>query len=502
MALVSGLGFHKLCEWSFDPRYPSNFNYELLKDGDKVFLNLDYYGDFYNELIKHSPNKKFILISHNSDQSFTYQHYHHIKQYVHRIYAINNVCDNMNVITIPIAFQDYPQNHFKLILEKSLHRTKVQKSNLLYMNFSINTNPLKRTECYNTFKNCNWITNKNNISKEEFMNDILYSKYVLSPEGTGIDCHRIYEAIICGTIPIVKKTGTVMDKFYEKLPLLLVDDWNEITEEFLLKSYETHIKKLNEWLNKNKGWIRSDYWIQKLHLITFGDEKYHNTKQRLKNEAITSQFFNSVTLYGPEHFGVDFEHINFVKNNHRGYGYWIWKLYFVLKRLNEIQYNDILVYADSGSSVNINGKKRLNEYLSFLNDEKDNDIICFQMIHLEYKYTKSDIFEYFKASDDVKNSGQFVGGVLFIRKTDRIINFLSQLYKINSNNYNFLDDSHGKIPNHPQFIDCRHDQSTFSVAMKQLYKNKIVIPEETWPPSGDWNEVAHVPILAKRLRYI
>jgi hypothetical protein len=424
-----------------------------------------------------------------------------IKDYVYRIYAINNVCDNDNVVTIPLGFQDYPSNHFKLIVEMLLKSKKIEKKHLLYMNFSIHTNLTKRKECFETFKNYDWVTIQINVSKEHFMNDMLFSKYVLSPEGTGIDCHRIYEAIACGSIPIIKKSETRMDNFYENLPVVLIDDWKEITQEYLEENYNIYKSKLDTWLKNNSGWIQPKFWIQNTHFISFGCEKYSLTKLRLKKEAEDSHFFSSINIYSPKDFGEDFEHIPFIQNNPRGYGCWIWKLYFVLKKLRQIKDNDILVYADAGSSVNKDGKGRLNEYLTMLNDKNDKDILCFQMIHLEYKYTKNDIFEYFNVDDKHKNSGQYVGGVLFIRKTNRIIKCLEKLYEINSNNYNFLDDSRGNTPNHPEFIDCRHDQSTFSVMMKQLYNNKVVIPEETWPPNGDWDEVSHVPVLAKRLRY-
>ena len=29
-------------------------------------------------------------------------------------------------------------------------------------------------------------------------------KFIISPEGNGIDCHRHYEAILCGCIPIIE----------------------------------------------------------------------------------------------------------------------------------------------------------------------------------------------------------------------------------------------------------------------------------------------------------
>jgi hypothetical protein len=499
--VVSGLSFFKISDWSFDPRYPITFDYSKIKDGDRVFLNLDYFINFYKQI--NQPNKKkIVLITHNSDKSFTDEHYNMIKDYVYRIYAINNTCRNNNVVTIPIAFQDWPKNHFNLIVGLSLKHKSFEKKNLIYMNFSIGTNPVKRTQCFNYFNSYDWVTKKSNISKEEFMNDLLHSKYVISPEGAGIDCHRIYEAIAVGTIPIVKKTHTAMDEFYTKLPIILVEDWNEVTYDFLINDYNIYKNTLDHWLDTNKGWMTPEHWIQKLHFISFGDEKYTKTKLRLKKQALESKFFSSVNLYSPQDFGNDFKHRDFCLTNSRGYGYWIWKLYFILKKIKEIQYNDVLVFADAGSSVNKNGKKRLQEYLSFLNDEKDNDILCFQMIHLEHKYTKNDIFEFFNTNEEVKNSGQFVGGVLFIRKTNRIISFFEKLYEINSNNYNFIDDSPSKTKNHPDFIDNRHDQSTFSVLIKSEYNNKVVIPEETWPQiNDDWKLISHVPILATRLRF-
>lgn len=499
--VLSGLAFNKISDWSYDPRYPVNFNYNKLQDGDLVFLNLDYFYNFLQEIVRYGEKKKFNLITHNSDQSFTNAHFELIKDYVYRVYAINNTCDNINVITIPIGFQDYPSNHFKLIVEMLLKSKKIDKKHLLYMNFSINTNPSKREECFNTFKNYEWVTIRANISKEEYMNDVLFSKYILSPEGTGIDCHRIYESMACGTIPIIKRSNTEMDKFYEKLPVILVNEWSEINKNILEEEYVQHKKKMNEWMDNNQGWIQPRFWIQNIHFVSFGCDKYTLTKQRLKKEAEESNFFNSINIYSPKDFGSDFKHHDFITNNPRGYGCWIWKLYFVLKKLRQIKDNDILVYADAGSSVNKDGKGRLNEYLTMLNDKNDKDILCFQMIHLEYKYTKNDIFEYFNVDDKHKNSGQIHATVFIIKKTNRITQFLENMYHINSTNTNLIDDSRGNTPNHPEFIDCRHDQSIFSVMMKQLYNNKIVIPEETWPPNGDWNTVSHVPILAKRLRY-
>lgn len=63
-------------------------------------------------------------------------------------------------------------------------------------------------------------------------------KFVISPEGNGIDCHRHYEAIIAGCIPIIEDNTMVREK-YAGLPVLYTTDYSEITQEYLTSVYDT-----------------------------------------------------------------------------------------------------------------------------------------------------------------------------------------------------------------------------------------------------------------------
>ena len=42
----------------------------------------------------------------------------------------------------------------------------------------------------------------------------------------------------------------------------------------------------------------------------------------------------------------------------RGGGYWIWKLDIIKQAFSKIKENDIIVYLDSGCTLNKSGKKR------------------------------------------------------------------------------------------------------------------------------------------------
>ena len=65
--------------------------------------------------------------------------------------------------------------------------------------------------------------------------------FVLSPFGNGMDCHRTWEALLCGCIPIVR--SSVFRELFNELPVLMVDKWEDITPQLLKQTvYEFKLK--------------------------------------------------------------------------------------------------------------------------------------------------------------------------------------------------------------------------------------------------------------------
>lgn len=60
--------------------------------------------------------------------------------------------------------------------------------------------------------------------------------FVISPLGHGMDCHRTWEAILLGCIPVVRTSP--LDSLYEGLPVLILDNWEELSETLLVKTVE------------------------------------------------------------------------------------------------------------------------------------------------------------------------------------------------------------------------------------------------------------------------
>jgi len=70
-----------------------------------------------------------------------------------------------------------------------------------------------------------------------YFNTLPSYKFVISPEGNGIDCHRHYEALIAGCIPIIERNPLVEQK-YQGCPILWTTDYSEITPAYLESKYD------------------------------------------------------------------------------------------------------------------------------------------------------------------------------------------------------------------------------------------------------------------------
>lgn len=55
--------------------------------------------------------------------------------------------------------------------------------------------------------------------------------FVMSPMGNGVDCHRTWEALALGCIPIVRKS--ILADLFDGLPVWEVDAWSDVTEDML-----------------------------------------------------------------------------------------------------------------------------------------------------------------------------------------------------------------------------------------------------------------------------
>jgi len=69
------------------------------------------------------------------------------------------------------------------------------------------------------------------VSQNIYFEHLARSKFVISPKGNGPDCHRVWESIYLGAIPVV--VDHISFSQFKHLPILFINDWNDVTMDFL-----------------------------------------------------------------------------------------------------------------------------------------------------------------------------------------------------------------------------------------------------------------------------
>lgn len=219
--MISGKSFADRCQWVFDPRYPDRpvFSYAAARDGDWVFVNGDYLQQFRAGCPLFSP-KQFTIVVHNSDRPFGQVQLGALLPISRHIYAINTTVDHPRLTTIPLGFVDK-----QLPFLASFRRPDGPRDIAIYANFTQTTNDEKRRACISAFKDDPRVTWRSGLSVPEYYTDLCRSQFVLCPEGTGMDTHRVYEALFCGATPVVLQNS--LADLYARLPVCRVDAWTD-----------------------------------------------------------------------------------------------------------------------------------------------------------------------------------------------------------------------------------------------------------------------------------
>jgi len=298
----------------------------------------------------------------------------------------------------------------------------------------------------------------------------------------------LFDLLEDGGIFIMENTHTSDQQGYDVLP-----DKSNSTKKMLeelqkknLKSiYFNNEEKINKIINSvteiqhfrikegsETTIIFKKQFMQKIHFITFGgpSQNYYDAVNRLCNQAKEFNLFDTIIGYTDKDLknDKDFWEKNgkFIKNNTRGYGYWIWKAYLIKKSLENINDDDILLYLDCGCELNIDGIERFKNYLIPKTNEKK--IIGTYASSTELDYTKMDLIEFLQMEKSNRLSQPHMqAGCLMMLNCDIIKKLYNEIYDLTSNNYHLIDDTPSLKNNHPNFIEHRHDQSVFNLFVKK-----------------------------------
>lgn len=269
---VSRWGIQEICDHSFDPRveaFPTNpdgvatFNPADVKRGDIIFVRD--VCTFMKELHPHIRNS-YIMVTAGDYKDAMYEEFIDFldDEKIVAWFCVHpcpRVHPKFHALPLGIyQSREFYEKRGELAELFTLWRSTPKKK-LLCLNFGLRPKfKPERDDIFAVFEHVDFCFKSKKSPFLEYMQEMSRFKFILSPRGLAPDTYRTWEAMLVGCIPILHTC--YLDYLYADLPVLIVQDWTEITPEFLEKKYKEIISK-----QYNIEKLFMEYWWGKIEHI-------------------------------------------------------------------------------------------------------------------------------------------------------------------------------------------------------------------------------------------
>lgn len=279
--MISGTFFKHHCryrigDYTNERHFQPLFKEDKSIDNNFVFIKTELI-DFFARILKNNRDlipMRYSLVLHNSDINFDISIVRNIFNHftdIDFLYTQNLLCTHPFAYPLPIGLPNPKWSHGNLDRIKKVINQPINKTNDVYVDFNISTNQNERLYCLSEighnaqtkYPNSANISEHNmfvNETHEVYLQNIKSSYFTVSPDGNGKDCHKTWEALYMGSIPIVTDSYFAR-KFKEYgIPLLIINDWSEYkTLQLDEDTYNTIWNNFDiSQLNNIGFWFRHD----------------------------------------------------------------------------------------------------------------------------------------------------------------------------------------------------------------------------------------------------
>jgi len=194
--------------------------------------------------------------------------------------------------------------------------------------------------------------------------------------------------------------------------------------------------------------------------INYADKGYYNSQVLGCNSALRFGF-NQAIPFNKGDIDPDFYSTHEkILTQPRGAGYWLWKPYIITKALDKLKDGDYLCYCDAGA----NFISSVDPLITTL-DLYQQDLFAGELRTAAKTYTKRDVFVH-NRQDTKEYTDAYMrdASFQFIKKTDFAVHFYHEYLEQCCLSHLITDEPNiYGLPNYPEFIDHRHDQSIYSI---------------------------------------
>lgn len=307
--IVWNKGIAARCDWRIPDEFPAGFGYKRvpdpvghivppnlvnnlienpevfrgIKDGDLVWVRPAWLRSFIDQVLP-IVNTKFVLVTADSDVSMP-SHFLaealEILEHRNVLHWYTQNCDGpgflgrMSPLPIGVDFHTLceraewgekiltPQQQEQMLqsVRKQLRpaRERIKK---VYVDFAWQPrhlyHPSRREQVLaKILANDCFVFQSKPLPRKELWRKWSEYAFVLSPHGVGLDCHRTWEALVCGNIVLMPSSP--LDCMYEGLPVVPIKKWNEVTSS-----------NLDLWLDRytscgiHEEKLTTNYWVKEM----------------------------------------------------------------------------------------------------------------------------------------------------------------------------------------------------------------------------------------------
>lgn len=217
---------------------------------------------------------------------FTEATFDEIPKQVHRwLVANNGILDDPRVIGIPFGINnvDFDENALNKISALTQNMNwDGDRARDLYVNFTFYTS--ERAKLYQLYQRFNWATAEQGQSVDHYFGQLVVHNMALCPPGNGMDCYRVLEALYLGCIPVMELNELAQTYINLKLPVLLLESLESITEPVLSYVRHSDLYDRNNW---NLTGITVSFWRN--YIDRLKDELWMQVPDDLAKEILGTE---------------------------------------------------------------------------------------------------------------------------------------------------------------------------------------------------------------------
>jgi len=238
---LSGDGFRALTPWRYEPATAASFDPAGVPEGAVVFCEAWLLEAFLKTVAPRFAGPVTVL-SANGDPNFTPEKLAWLPATVKRLWTQNLDADHPRVEPLPIGLEN-ARLHLNGIAAdfRSLRRAAPPALNRILWGFSEVTNPSVRGLARRALEACPLADKQPAVNARAYRKNARRYRFLASPPGNGLDCHRTWEALYLGVVPIVLRSVLTLRLEALGLPVWLVDSYDElasVTEAGLEARYQ------------------------------------------------------------------------------------------------------------------------------------------------------------------------------------------------------------------------------------------------------------------------